>query len=76
MTNSPVLQRNTASILGQWEGIQESLARVTGLSFTTLGKNGKVLAEAGDAALCELLTGTPGGDEFCRGSCLRIVAPC
>jgi diguanylate cyclase (GGDEF)-like protein len=73
MTNRSPARRNSASILEQWGSIQESLARVTGLSFTTLGRNGKVLAKAGDAALCELLAGSSAGKDFCRGSCYKMV---
>jgi len=73
MTNRSPARRNNASVLEQWGKIQESLARVTGLSFTTLGRNGKVLAEAGDAALCGLLAGSSAGGDFCRGSCHKMV---
>jgi diguanylate cyclase (GGDEF)-like protein len=52
----------------QWERIQRSVASVTGLSFTTMNRGGKILAEAGDISLCKLL----GGDREkgpCSDSC-------
>jgi diguanylate cyclase (GGDEF)-like protein len=59
--------------LEQWGRIQESFARVTGLSFTTLGREGRILAEAGDKALCRLLSDQAGGGDFCRGSCFTMA---
>jgi diguanylate cyclase (GGDEF)-like protein len=66
-------KRPAGSVLEQWGRIQESLAGVTGFSFTTLGRNGKVLAESGEAALCTLLARSSAGGEFCRGSCFAAA---
>jgi diguanylate cyclase (GGDEF)-like protein len=59
----------TAPLIEQWGRIQESLAQITGLSFTTLGPRGKLLAEAGETPLCRLLSAHPEGEKRCRDSC-------
>jgi diguanylate cyclase (GGDEF)-like protein len=73
MKSRPPARRPPGDALEQWGRIQKSFARVTGFSFTTLGRGGKILAEAGETSLCRLLSDSPGGGDFCRGSCFTIA---
>ena len=38
-------RKNMRTILAQWGTIQDSLAQITGFSFTTIGRDGKVLVD-------------------------------
>lgn len=64
---TPVLKSGDP-FLEQWERIQRSIATVTGLSFSTMNRNGRIIAEAGDTSLCRLL-GSEGEQGTCRDSC-------
>ena len=70
MNSGRANRKETRPILAQWGKIQDSLARITGLTFTTVGREGKILAEGGENRLCRLLAGSPGGKDLCRNSCL------
>lgn len=70
MNNGRAKRKETRPILKQWGKIQDSLAHITGLTFTTVGRNGKILAAGGENSLCLLLAGSPRGKDLCRGSCL------
>ena len=70
MNSGRAKRKETFPILRQWGKIQNSLARITGLTFTTVGRDGKILAEGGENRLCRLLAESPRGKDLCRNSCL------